>query len=340
MINRSFLFALIWGRGQGLQRKRFLIIHNRMAGRLKAPMLRAVLKQLERLGAEVDLQAAASVEEDIKLASSAAQAGKVDAVIAAGGDSTIRGVALGLRDQAMPLGIIPAGTGNVLAQEIALGKKPHRIAQTLIEGETKTIRMGVANGEPFLLMAGAGFDAQIVRDLDHDLKQRIRKAAYVGPTLRALMAVSPRFSVQFVDDPASPESYSAAFVVVTRARFYGGSFVIAPDADLASDELQVVMFMNEGRFAMVRSLIGMATGGNGRLKKQVVASDGRLVGKIMHTPGVMIRSAKSVRIECETPFATQIDGDYLETVSTDRTGGFDIRSDGGRVELIVPTKTT
>ena len=49
-------------------RKKFLIIHNKMAGRLKAPMLNRVSKQLEKRGAELVLKAASSVEEDIELA--------------------------------------------------------------------------------------------------------------------------------------------------------------------------------------------------------------------------------------------------------------------------------
>ncbi len=318
-------------------RKKFLVIHNKMAGRLKAPMLTAVLKQLHQRGAKVRLEAAASVEEDIELARTAVALQDVDAVIAAGGDSTIRGVALGLTGTQMPLGIIPAGTGNVLAQEIRLGN-PRRIAQTLIQGPPRRIRMGLANGEPFLLMAGAGFDAQIVRDLDHDLKQRIRKAAYVGPTVRALASQPPRFSVRFAEE--AEREYSAAFVVVTRARFYGGRFVMAPDADLSSDELQVVMFMNSGRLGMVRSLLGLAMGGNGRLKEKAVSADGRFVGNIMKTPGVMIRATRHVRIESDSAFATQIDGDYLQTVSKAQEGtAFEIGADGGDVKLIVPCDT-
>ena len=112
----------------------------------------------------------------------------------------------------------------------------------------------MANGEPFLLMAGAGFDAQIVKNLDHDLKQRIRKAAYIGPTLKALTAKPPELSVTFPEDGENDRSYAAAFVVVTKVRLYGGSFVIAPDADLGAGELQVVMFMDRSRLGMVRAL--------------------------------------------------------------------------------------
>ena len=132
----------------------------------------------------------------------------------------------------MPLGIIPAGTGNVLGPgNQASGTSRKKIAQTLINGPLKNITPGLANGEPFLLMAGAGFDAQIVKNLDHDLKQRIRKMAYIGPTLKALAAKPERLVVEFPDDLGNiGKGYEASFVVVTKARLYGGSFMLAPEA--------------------------------------------------------------------------------------------------------------
>ncbi len=323
-------------------RKKLLIIHNRMAGRRKAPLLHRVLSELERRQIDVQLKAASSIAEDIELAGGAADAGAVDAVVAAGGDSTIRGVAMGIMGRKMPLGIIPAGTGNVLAQELGLGRDPARIADVLIGGEIKTMSPGLANGEPFLLMAGAGFDAEIVRNLDHDLKQRIRKAAYIGPTLRALAAKPPALSVSFPEDaenqratggpeaPMSWRSYNAAFVVVTKVRHYGGRFVIAPEADLTADDFQVVMFMDRSRPGMVRALAGMAMGKNTRLKKTATDEDGNFVGHIMKTRGVMIRSARHVRIEAGESVPTQIDGEWLGTVP------LDISVSDQKVNLIAP----
>ncbi len=311
-------------------RKKFLIIHNKMAGRLKAPMLGRVSKQLERLGAQLVLQAASSVQEDIELARAAVASNEVDAVIAAGGDSTIRGVAMGLMGTAMPLGIIPAGTGNVLAQEISLGHKPKKIAQTLINGSLETITPGLANGEPFLLMAGAGFDAQIVKNLDHDLKQRIRKAAYIGPTLKALAAKPRRLMIEFPNDQGHvAKSYEAAFVVVTKARLYGGSFILAPEADLAKNDLHVVMFTNISRFGLIKALIGLALGRNAHMRSKVLEGD-KVVGHMMKNRGIMIRPCQKVRISSNEAVPTQIDGEWLATTP------LDINTSKATVQLIVP----
>jgi len=311
-------------------RKKFLVIHNKMAGRLKLPLSNSVMSRLEKCGARLELKAANSVEEDIELAGQAVRAGEVDAVIAAGGDSTIRGVAMALVGTELPLGVLPAGTGNVLAQEINLTRKPDQIATTLMEGDLKSVTPGLANGEPFLLKAGVGFDAGIVKNLDHHLKQRIRKAAYAGPTLKALVARPPELSVTFPEDGDNGGNYRAAFVVVTKVRHYGGAFVIAPDADLAADELQVVMFMDCSRLGMVRALIGLAMGKNARLKKSAIRKTGELVGHIMKTHGVMIRACKKVRITSLEPVPTQIDGEWLGY------SPLDIRTGEQALKLIVP----
>jgi diacylglycerol kinase family enzyme len=323
--------------GAGAMRHNFLIIHNKMAGRRNSPLLAAVAGELERAGAGFALKAAGSLEEDMELAREAARNGGFDAVVAAGGDSTVRGVAMGLAGSDMPLGVIPAGTGNVLAEEIGLSRDPSRIAATLIEGEEKKINMGLADGEPFLLMTGVGFDAEVVQKLNHDLKQRVRKAAYVWPTLKALAKKPPSLSVSFDEEKNEGEgrsgrAYGAAFVVVTRARHYGGSFIIAPKADMGGDDLQVVMFTKKGRMGMIVSLLGMAMGWNGRLAKKALDEKGEFVGHVMKTPGVMIRPARHVRIEClpSCSAPAQIDGEYMGETP------LEIRADGGSVILLSP----
>lgn len=311
-------------------RQKFLVIHNKMAGRLKAPLLARVSRQLEKAGVELLLKAASSVKEDIALASEAAALGQVDGVIAAGGDSTIRGVAMGLMGTKMPLGIIPSGTGNVLAQEIGLGHKPADIARTLIEGPTKSISPGLANGEPFLLMAGAGFDADIVKNLNHDLKQRVRKAAYTGPTLKALSKRPCQLNVEFGEGEAA-QSYKAGFVVVTKVIHYGGSFIIAPKAELGTADLHVVMFMSTSRFGMIRALLGLAMGKNAHVKSEVMEK-GQPVGHMMKNKNVMVRSCRSVRISASQPVATQIDGEWLGTTP------LEISTSDEAIDLIVPGK--
>lgn len=307
-------------------RRHFLVIHNPKAGLKDGPLLLKTLTALEQAGCQLDFEVAYNVEDDIELASMAAKAGEVDAVVAAGGDSTIRGVALGLMGTDMPLGVLPVGTGNVLAQEIGLAKKPSVIADTLINGTVEPIKIGMTNDQPFLLMTGVGFDADVVGQLDHDLKQRIHKAAYVWPVIKALMRTLRQVSVCFDDE--GNDCVTAQWVVVTRARHYGGQFILAPDASLRGDELQVVMFTDMSRLGLIRALIGFALGGN----TKVMRNEGQGKGQKVRTRGVVIRSCWSVRITSDDAVPTQLDGELIDAVPP-----IIVTTSDQEVSLIVPT---
>ncbi len=105
-------------------RRRFYLIHNPKAGINRRGLLRNVLSKLAAAGAAVTVATPDTREDDKGSASAAAESGHYDAVIAAGGDSTIRGVASGLIGGTTTLGLIPLGAGNVLAREIAMNRTP------------------------------------------------------------------------------------------------------------------------------------------------------------------------------------------------------------------------
>jgi diacylglycerol kinase (ATP) len=103
-----------------------------------------------------------------------------DLILAAGGDGTINEVANGMVHSNVPLGILPAGTANVLANELALGNTMERAAKSMDECVPERIALGLLStptAEPrhFLLMAGAGLDAEIVNDINPGLKDVLGK---------------------------------------------------------------------------------------------------------------------------------------------------------------------
>jgi diacylglycerol kinase family enzyme len=292
-------------------RRQFLIIHNPRAGLKNPSLLTKTLVALEEAGCEMVFEVGNDVEHDAQLAAMAAKEGRMDAVVAAGGDSTVRGVAKGLMGTQMPLGIIPVGTGNVLAHEIDLVRRPYPIASTLMDGLEMAVKPGLANGEPFLLMTGVGFDADVVKHLDHGIKQHIKKGAYVWPVLRALMKKPARLRVIFEDGGDESLEETAAFVVVSKIRYYGGPFVLAPDADLMADRFEVVLFTDRTRIGLIGALVGLARGWNMKTKQQLVDPQGQTIGRYVKSRGVLIRSCRKVRIESLSPVATQIDGEWL-----------------------------
>ncbi len=229
-------------------------------------------------------------------------------MIAAGGDGTIR--ALAAVAGTLPVGIVPCGTGNVLACEIGLPlKNAAAIADVLLTGRAETITGGLANGEPFYLMAGAGFDGEIVSRLSTPLKRRIGKAAYAPPVVRALTMRAPRLSISIDGTP-----YEARWAIATNGRLYGGAFVLAPDANLLERGFDVVMM--KGGFGM--TLAQLVSLGIGRLAK---------------APGVKIVRGHEVVIASDRPCASQVDGDPFQPLP------LRITSRGPNFRLLVPGTT-
>ncbi|HJU33017.1 MAG TPA: diacylglycerol kinase family protein, partial [Hyphomicrobiaceae bacterium] len=239
--------------------------------------------------------------------------GRYDAVVAAGGDGTIRQAAIALIGSPMPLGIIPVGTGNVLAHEIGLARTPSAVADTLLRGPVATVACAQVNGEPFLLMVGAGFDARIVSALDQRLKSRLGKAAYAGPLLGAMVRPVDALAVTI-----DGRSHVATWAVIANARHYGGRFVLAPRTGILQRGLEAVLFKTRSRAALFRQLMLLAAG---RLRPDT-AGDVHMV------------ACSHVAIVAHRPTPVQVDGDAFGTTPVEIDAG------AREVRLIVPAATT
>ena len=120
-----------------------------------------------------------------------AVAERVDLVIVAGGDGTVRVVADGLANSGIPLGIVPEGTANLLALNLDLPTDEQAALEVAVHGTERTIDLVklVLDGErveQFAVMAGAGLDAMIMDETDPELKSKIGTAAYFLAVGKAL----------------------------------------------------------------------------------------------------------------------------------------------------------
>jgi diacylglycerol kinase family enzyme len=139
----------------------------------------------------------------------------------------------------------------------------------------------------FLLMAGVGFDAEVVARLDLKLKRRIGRGAYAVGSLQQLGRHERRLFEAHIDG----ESESPASLIVARAHFYGGRFVLAPEARLDQAALHAVLFPDASRRATLRYMAAVLTG---RLQRQ---SD------------VEVRPARVIELAGPGGAPVQIDGD-------------------------------
>jgi diacylglycerol kinase family enzyme len=291
-------------------RRRFFLVENPGAGVAGSPLVEDVVRLLGSGGASVTRSGGADIASNRLAVRKAAESGGYDAIVAAGGDGTIRQVATTLIGRDTPLGIIPVGTGNVLAHEIGLARTPAAIAGMLLEGPVAKIACAQANGEPFLLMVGAGFDARVVGALDQRLKSRVGKAAYAGPLIGAIIRPVDTLIVT-VDG----RRHVATWAVIANARHYGGHFVLAPRAGILERGLEAILFKTRNRAVLLGQLMTLAAG-----PLEPRAHDG----------DIAMLPCSHATITARRPVPVQIDGDAFGTTPVEVDAGT------CEVRLIVP----
>ena len=184
-----------------------------------------------------------------------------DRLVVAGGDGTINEALNGIADPAMPLAIVPLGTANVLAHEIGLGLGARAAARAIVDGTPQRIALGRVDGRRFVMMAGIGFDAEVVARVDRRLKRVVGRLAYAIEVARNIVGDSPT-AFELTIDGAAHRAYSA---IIANGRHYGGPFVVAPEARLADPILQVVLFKGGRRRDIVRYIAALMAGRLSRL---------------------------------------------------------------------------
>ena len=196
-------------------------------------------------GMRLDLVKTARPRHAEALARAAAASGE-QLVVAAGGDGTIAEVASGIIGSDAKLGVIPLGTANVLAHELALPFNARGIAAALAFGRTKWIWPGVVVGPQgtrlFVQMLGVGFDAHVVHHISPRLKRACGRGAYVLQTLREL----PRYRFDPIRINIDGQERRAGSVVLTKGRLYAGKYRLAPEAQPLEPGFSVVVFERAG----------------------------------------------------------------------------------------------
>ncbi len=178
-----------------------------------------------------------------------------DLILAAGGDGTINEAVQGMAGTNVPLGILPAGTANVLANELGVARRAEQAAGEISSMVARRVGLGRLHTDEdrwFLMMAGIGLDAHIVYNLNLDWKSRLGKGAY---WLAGAQAVGRRLAPFEVE--ANGLRFPSTFTLVSRVRNYGGDFRIAPTATLVDDSFEVVLFQSASSTGYLPYLWGM-----------------------------------------------------------------------------------
>jgi diacylglycerol kinase (ATP) len=188
---------------------------------------------LQRNGWSNTLWLETSAQDPGRAMTRQAAAEQVDLVIGAGGDGTIRYVADGLAHTGIPLGLVPAGTGNLLARNLDLPLEEIEAIEVALSGQVRLIdlvRITVDDRAPehFAVMAGIGIDAMIMDETDEDLKDKVGSAAYFVAAAKALGRLPVRMTVQL--DTNRPVRRHAMLCVIGNVGRLQGNIILIPGA--------------------------------------------------------------------------------------------------------------
>lgn len=230
-------------------------------------------------------------------------------VVACGGDGTINTVLNALQPDAA-MGIIPAGTANVIARELGIPLNILNAAKAVITGAVQQIDTGCFNGQKFAFVAGIGFDAQVAGAVSSPLKRIIGRAAYhIAGLLEFITYKAPRMQV-IVDGNETHQGY---FAIIANMRRYGGELFFAPAARYDDNLLDLLLLKTFSVHALLR-LLNFARG-NAEFPADLA---------------MMIRGRNfSITTEVEAPY--QLDGEVFAPARQ-----FDVSLSPDKTRIITP----
>ncbi len=163
---------------------------------------------------------------------------KPDRVVAVGGDGTLKMVAEQLLDTGVPLGVLPAGSANGMARELAIPGDMEGSLNVVVTGELKPIDIILVNDEMCLHLSDIGLNAQVVKHYEQNNWRGM--FGYLRSVFKALRR-RRQLRVE-IDTGQECVQRLALMIVLANARMYGTGAVINPDGDLSDGRFEVVVF--------------------------------------------------------------------------------------------------
>ena len=245
---------------------------------------------------------------------------KPDLVLAAGGDGTVRAAAEVLRGTGVPLALIPAGTGNLLARNLDIPLGMGSSVRTAFTGHDHEIDVGMAEitrldggtaTHAFLVVAGLGLDAEMIANTDTKLKKRVGWLAYLDGGMRALSESKPAHMYYRLD--GQPVRHlSAHTLMMGNCGVLPGGMLLIPDAKLDDGILDFVAFKPRGRFGWVR-VWNKIWWENGVLRKSALGR--RIIDVSKDVRDVASFRGRQLIVEVSEAQECQLDGDEFGQVT-------------------------
>ncbi len=210
-------------------------------------------------------------------------------VIAWGGDGTVNEVGSALVFGLTALGIVPSGSGNGLARELGVDRKPDRAIAEALRAAPRSIDAGELGGRMFFNIAGLGFDAHVAACFDRDSAGRRGLSTYARLTAREMWGYQT-CSYRIDDTVVS----RALLVTIANSSQFGNGARIAPLARVDDGRLDLVVFEETSRLRAIATIPRLFVGGFDRVK------------------GVSVRQIERLTIESDRPMVFHVDGEPAE----------------------------
>lgn len=240
-----------------------------------------------------------------------------DVVLVCGGDGTVRFAAEALAGTGVAMGLVPAGTGNLLARTLGTPVGVAAATRVALTGDDRRVDVGRLRVDDedaervFLVMAGTGFDAAIMATTPEALKVRVGPLAYVISGLRALRGKRTRLLLRV--DGGPPLRRRSRTVVIGNCGALLGGLVLLPAATIDDGLLDVVNLAPKG-------IAGWTA-----VAARVITRTRRGHRRVEHW------QARELVVEAEQPQPSQLDGDPIGDVCTLR-----VRVEAGALVVRVP----
>jgi YegS/Rv2252/BmrU family lipid kinase len=268
---------------------RLKLIYNPAAGRGRARRhVGEAAEYLRGRGAIVELAESASPADLTRIAAESSR-DSYDRVVVCGGDGTLN---LGVRHfdlQRGTLALLPLGSGDDFARVSGIPRDVRKACDVVLDGTVREIDVATANGLRFLGVAGLGFDSEVARYANEEVRYLRGSAVY----LYAILRVLPRFTPHKVRINGREEEIM--FAVFGNTPQYGGGIRIAPAAQINDGLLEVCIVHRTSRFQLLKTL--------------PLAYSGRHV----NSPFVELRHGAQFNVESERPMDVYADGERLTT---------------------------
>lgn len=259
-----------------------------------------VQSEMARRGLACRFQHTEAPGHATELSKAAAMSVDCTGVVAIGGDGTAFEVACGLMNTGVPMGIIPAGTGNDFIKTVCIPKKPLEALDFILSHEPRPVDVGGLNDRLFLNVCGTGFDVTV---LDYTLaaKKYCRGILpYLIGLVRGIAHYKP-VHVRFTADGITEER-DVLICSIANGRFFGGGIAICPEAAADDGLLDLVVVEHRPRWKLPFYIPALLTG---RVLKLSFASHKRCRSVEIQSRGMRLNMDGEILNMDEAKFSLQ-----------------------------------